>query len=76
LGTAQRVAASGVSERIEEIDQIPLLLFRETNVEALIVEVHHIHQSGRRSIVEIGRAGSQSAEPGPEIKARAGSVTV
>jgi len=45
---------------IQEIDQVIFLLICEADVEALIVEVHRVEQSGRRAVMEIGRACGQS----------------
>jgi hypothetical protein len=58
------IPPSSVSERIEEIDQILLFLVGETDGKALIIEVHHIQQSGCGAIVEVRRAGSQSSQDG------------
>ena len=52
------IPVNSVSERIEEIDQILLLLARESEVEAHVIEVHHVQQIACGTIVEIRRAGS------------------
>jgi hypothetical protein len=46
---------SGQSECLREVDQVLHLLFREANLEALIVEIHHLLQISRGSVMEIGR---------------------
>jgi hypothetical protein len=58
------IPGNSVSERIEEIDQILLLLASEPDAKALVIEVHHIHQTGCGTVVEVRRAGSQSAQKG------------
>src|SRR5262249_55160019 len=49
-------------ERVKEIDQVQLLIRRETDAEALVIEVHYIHQSGCRTIMEVGRTSSESTQ--------------
>ena len=51
-----------VLECVEEIDQVFLLLVRETEVKSLVVEVHRVEQGGCRAVVEIGRACGQSPQ--------------
>jgi hypothetical protein len=49
-------------ERVKEIDQVLLLIRRKTDAEALVIEVHYIHQSGCRTIMEVGRTSSESTQ--------------
>src|SRR5262245_57324055 len=50
------------SQRVEEVHQILLLLIGKADAEALVVEVHRVHQRRRRAVVEIGRARRQAAQ--------------
>jgi hypothetical protein len=56
--------ASSRLERVEECDQLCLLLLRPSHVEALVVEIHELLQIRRCSIVKIGSCG-QPAQNGP-----------
>src|SRR5262249_46570726 len=49
-------------ERVKEIDQVLLLIRRETDAEALVIEVHYIHQSGCQTIMQVGRTSSESTQ--------------
>jgi hypothetical protein len=64
-----------VLECLKEIDQVLLLLVCETDVEALVVEVHRVEQRGRRTVVEIGRACGQSPQNGPLDLADVGALS-
>src|SRR5437016_14113640 len=57
-----RGANQTISERAQKGDQISLLLFREPDPEPLVVEVDHIRQGGRPTIVEIRSACRQPAQ--------------
>src|SRR3974390_1534979 len=54
-----------ISERIQEIHEIFLLLLCESDVEALVIEVHHVEQSRRRAVMKVGRPPGESAQDGP-----------
>ena len=51
-----------ISKRIEEVDEVVLLLVGEADAEALIIEVHHVLQPCSRAIVEVGSASGQSPQ--------------
>src|SRR6516225_1720954 len=70
----ERRAPKSRSERIEKIDQVILLLSAETNVEALIIEVYYVQQSGSRAIVEVRRPRSQPPQDGPFDLANIGAM--
>src|SRR5262249_6679537 len=52
----------GDSKCFEEVDEVFLLLLGETDAEALVIKVHHVHQRCGRAIVEVWRAGSQAPQ--------------
>ena len=55
----RRGLSETVSERIQKIDQVVPLLIIEADTETLIIKVHHVEQSGCRSVVEVGRPRGQ-----------------
>src|SRR5690349_23157588 len=50
------------SERLQERDQIGLLLRRQVHLEALIVERHDLLERRRRTVMEVRRSGGQTPE--------------
>ena len=54
-----------MSERVEEVNEILLLLIREADAKALVVEIHRVHQGRSRAVVEIGRARGNPRRIGP-----------
>src|ERR1700719_1545032 len=64
-----------VLECIKEIDQVLLLLICETDVEALVIKIHRVEQSGCRAVVEIGGARGQSPQSEPFDLADVGAVS-
>ena len=51
-----------LSECLQEVDQLLHLLFREVNLEALIIEIHHLLQIGRGPVMEIWRTRGQTSQ--------------
>lgn len=63
-----------ISKRLEEVDEVFLLLVGEADAETQIVEVHHVLQPCSRAIVEVGRASGQSPQDGSFDFADVGTV--
>src|SRR5215475_1891960 len=55
----------GVLQRVQEIDEVRLLLDGEADGEALVVEVHHVRQGLGRTVVEVRRACREPAQDRP-----------
>src|SRR5215467_3224761 len=61
-------------ERVEEINQVLLLLSRKTDAETLIIKVHHVQESGCRAVVEVGCPCRQPSQNGPFDLADVGAI--